>query len=225
MVEHPLVIRAAAATLRGKGHAENQDAWSMTRSQQGGALYAVADGVSTSRRGRWAARHTCTRLAGLLREDRPVEVSDLVQLIGEVDWELREGGRGSAACTLSVAWVRDGKACLLHVGDSSIFRVRRGRVTRLSRDMGSGARLVSYLGMGPSVSDRLQVDCEPLQPEDGLLLVTDGVSRMMRHTELAGWWLRCERDPERCVKGVVAEVRRRQGADDATVVAITVDPA
>lgn len=188
-----------------------------------GALYAVADGVSTSPRGRWAARHTCRRLESLLREGRSVTVDDLVQLVGEVDWELREDGRGSAACTLSVCWVRDGHGCILHVGDSAVYRVRGGRITRLSRDMSSGARLESYLGMGPSVSDQLQVHCEPLQPDDGILLATDGVYGVVRHTELAGWWLRTGREPEAFVRGAVAEVARRQGMDDATIVAIAVD--
>lgn len=188
-----------------------------------GALYAVADGVSTSPRGRWAARHTCKRLEGLLREGRPVDLDDLVDLVSEVDWELREGGRGSAACTLSVCWLRDDFSCILHVGDSAVYRVRDGRVMRLSRDMSSGSRLESYLGMGASITDQLQVHCEPLADRDGILLTTDGVYGVIRHTELAGWWLQTGRDPEACVRGVVAEVARRQGQDDATVVAVAVD--
>lgn len=215
--------RAAAASLRGLGHAENQDSWSMARSPDGGALYAVADGVSSSPRGRWAARHTTTRLSGLFAEGRQMEVDDLVQLVGEVDWELREDGKGSAACTLSVAWLRDDKIWLLHVGDSAIYRVRDGRVNQLSLDMSRGARLSSFMGMGPSVSDRIQVHCDELQADDGLLLITDGVTSVIRHTELAGWWLRTGRDPERCVRGVIAEAGRREARDDATVVAIAVD--
>lgn len=218
----PLPCRGAAASLKGLSHAENQDAWAMVRSMERGALYAVADGVSTSRRGGWAARHACDRVGGLIRERRALEVEDLLQVVSEVDWELREEGRGSAACTLSVAWVRGDKACVLHVGDSAIYRVRQRQVTRLSQDMGRGARLVSYLGMGPAVSERLQVLCEPLQPGDGLLLVTDGVNKVIRPTELAAWWHRIQGRPDACVKGVVAEVWRRQGQDDATVIAVQV---
>ncbi|MCK6505529.1 protein phosphatase 2C domain-containing protein [Myxococcota bacterium] len=222
MTTTPQTCRGAAASLKGRAHAENQDAWAMVRSSSRGAIYAIADGVSTSRRGRWAARHACTRVGGLLRERRELEVEDLLQVVSEVDWELREEGRGSAACTLSVAWLRDGRACVLHVGDSAVYRLRGGEVARLSQDMGRGARLVSYLGMGAAVSDRLQVLCEPLQEGDGLLLVTDGVNKVIRPGELAAWWRRIDGDPAPCVKGVVAEVWRRQGQDDATVIAVKV---
>ncbi|NOY25120.1 MAG: protein phosphatase 2C domain-containing protein, partial [Oligoflexia bacterium] len=214
MVHIPLTYRAAAATLRGKGHIQNEDAWSMVRTPDGGALYAVADGVSTSPRGRWAARHTTNRLSGLLRDGGDIGVKDLVQLVGEVDWELREEGRGSAACTLSVAWLRGDRICLLHVGDSAIYRVRDGRITQLSHDMGRGAQLNSFMGMGPVVSERIQVGSDSLHSKDGLLLITDGVTSVMRHTELAGWWLRTGRDPELCVRGVIAEAGRREAHDD-----------
>ncbi len=220
-----LDVRGCAASLRGRGHAENQDAWVMVKSRRGGALYAVADGVSSVRRGRWAAQHTCRRLRGLFHEGIEVGLTDLTRLISEVDWELREGGRGDAACTLSLLWVRHHQACSLHIGDSSILRVRGGRVESLVVADEGGAALKSWLGMGPVVSDRLDVRCEALAEGDGFLLVTDGVHRLMRPTELAGWWQRCEGDPARVVRGVVGEARRRRGADDATVVALTVVPA
>lgn len=222
MASTPLRYQGAAATLQGRSHAENQDAWVMVRSASRGSLYAVADGVSTSRRGQWAARHACARVGGLLRERRALEVEDLLQVVSEVDWELREEGRGSAACTLSVAWLRQDRACVLHVGDSAVYRLRGGKATRLSQDMGRGARLVSYLGMGAAVSDRLQVLCEPLQVQDGLLLLTDGVNKVLRPQELAAWWRRIDGDPPTCVRGLVTEVQRRQGLDDATVVAVKV---
>ncbi len=199
----------------------------MARAPRGtglGRVYAVADGVSSSPRGRWAAEHCCRRMAGFLRDGKAVNVDDLVQLVGEVDWELREDGKGSAACTLSVVWLRDNYVCLLHVGDSAIYRVRDGRVLQMSQDMSRGAALKSYMGMGATVVDRVQVRCEPLREDDGFLLITDGVHGVIRHTELAGWWLKVDRDPHACVKGVVAEVRRRNGHDDATIVAIAVDP-
>lgn len=225
-VTTPLRIRAAAASRRGDTHTENQDAWAMVRGEAGsgrGALYAVSDGVSSTRRGQWAARLTCARLAAFLRRDPEVSVDRMAHLVAEIDWELRENGRGDAACTLTVAWLREGTLSLLHVGDSSLYRVRAGRISRLSRVMGSGARLSGFLGMGPDVSDALQVHQESLVADDGLLLVTDGVTGVIRHTELAGWWLRTGRDPERTVKGVIKEVGRRKGADDATLVAVAVD--
>ncbi len=227
MIAPPYQLSAAAGSLRGAGHDENQDAWCISHAPKGsglGVLYAVADGVSTVPRGRWAARKACERLSHFLDDGASRDLDDLVELVGEVDWELREHGKGSAACTLSVAWLRDNFACLLHVGDSAIFRVREGRVLRLSQDMANGARLDSFLGMGPSVVDQLQVHCEAQQVGDGLFLVTDGVRAVMRHTELAGWWLRTGRDPGRFVKGVVMESHRRAARDDATVVAVAIDP-
>lgn len=224
MIELPTItlldVRGSAASIRGLNHSENQDAWLMVRSNKGGALYAVCDGVSSARRGRWAAQHTCRRLRSLFHEDFELGLTDLQRLIGEVDWELREGGRGDAACTLSLVWLKHNQACTLHIGDSSIFRIRSGRVSTLSQEMSRGAQLISYMGMGPVVSDRIEVRCEAVHADDAYVLVTDGVSRLMRPTELAGWWLRCRAEPDVFVRGVVAEVHRRKGPDDATVVAL-----
>jgi len=222
----PFRFRSAAASLRGRSHAENQDAWCIVaspRSRANGTLVAVADGVSSVPRGQWAAQHACRRLTGVIREARSIRVEELAQVVNELDWELREHGQGSAACTLSLAWLARDEAALLHVGDSAIFLVREGKVRQLSVDMSSGSRLKGFLGMGPAVAERLQILRLPLQDQDGLLLITDGVRGVLRHTELAGWWLRTGRDPDRTVRGVVREVHRREGGDDATVLAVAID--
>lgn len=223
----PFRLRAAAASLCGRGHRENQDAWCLAPAPRAaglGAVYAVADGVSSVPMGRWAARLACTRVAALAAEGRLRAQADLVQLFAEVDWELREHGNGRAACTLSAAWVHGEVLTLAHVGDSALWRVRGGKVLRLTEPMSSGARLQSWLGMGPSVAEHLQVRQERLRAGDGLLLGTDGLAQVLRPTELAGWWLRVRHHPVRMVGGAIHAVGQRKGNDDATLIAVAVDP-
>src|SRR5436190_16356201 len=127
---------AGASTRIGKAHRENQDCYQVldgrtspqVRDLRRGLLYAVADGVSTLEQGRWAAEITCARLAQFFEEGHAARLDTLVQLVGEIDWELRGQGKGKAACTLGALWLHQGEAHVLHVGDSPVYRLRDGVV-------------------------------------------------------------------------------------------------
>lgn len=45
-----------------------------------------------------------------------------------------DGGRRGMGTTLAAAAIHDGKICIAHVGDSRVYRVQDGGITRLTRD-------------------------------------------------------------------------------------------
>jgi serine/threonine protein phosphatase PrpC len=221
---------AGAATRVGSTHVENQDCYQVldgrtstrVRDLRRGLLYAVADGVSTLEQGRWAAQVTCTRLAQFFEDGQAPRLDTLVQLVGEIDWELRGQGKGKAACTLGAMWLHQGQAHVLHVGDSPVFRLREGAVEQLTRLEAPSARLRTFMGMGPHISEVLRVRSEPFRAKDVYFLVTDGVSGLVDRRLLARQWRESGQDPTRCARGILREVERRRGADDATAVVVQV---
>lgn len=195
-----------------------------------GSLYAVADGVSSVARGREAAALTCARLDNFFDRFHTPSVESLIQIISETDWELREGGRGIAACTLALLWLANGTATVMHVGDSLVYRVRHGEALRITHSQQEGRRLGAYVGMGPRVAEALQVWKEPLFAGDLFLIVTDGVTAVLPPDELIETWWSEGGSPQRAAQAIIQEVNRRNGPDDATalvidVLAVEADPA
>ncbi len=111
---------------------------------------------------------------------------------------------------------------MLHVGDSPIFRLREGAVELLTRLDEPSRRLRAFMGMGPHISEVLRVRSEPFHAKDVYYLVTDGVSGVVDTRHLARQWRESQQDPTRCARGILREVERRRGADDATAVVVQV---
>jgi serine/threonine protein phosphatase PrpC len=220
--------RAAATSRTGPQHAECEDRFRILDGSHPavadagrGCLYVVCDGVSTVPRGRWAAEVACARVEDFFARTQTPRLSTLVQLLTEIDWELRSEGAGQAACTLSLLWLAWGRAHVVHLGDSEVFRVRHGEVTRIaSRATGGG--LGTFLGMGVGLSAAIQTWSEPLFTGDLFLLVTDGVTEVLAVEDLLDTWWAFQGDPRRVAAAVIAEVDRRRGHDDATALVVDV---
>lgn len=219
----------AAATRTGVHHKENEDQNRiLDLSHPGvaaaarGSLYAVCDGVSSVPRGREAALLTCSRIDTFFDQYYPPQVESLLQIVTEVDWELRAEGRGVAACTLSALWLAHGIATVLHVGDSQVYRVRHGQAVRITRSHRGGRALGAYVGMGPRISEVLQVWQEPFFVGDLYLLVTDGVTEVLEPDTLLDTWWAHGGSPQRAANAIIQAVNSAEGDDDATALVVDV---
>ncbi len=219
--------RGWGASRRGDDHVRNEDAFilldhpSRTRgTTDRGAVYAVSDGVSTVAEGHWASQLTISRLSEFFDGDGEGSPESMVQLISEIDWEIRGERAGKAACTLAAAWVTGDKVWVFQVGDSHIFRVRDGEVVCLTQgEEERGRKLDHYLGMGAAVSDVISVGEHPIEAGDALILLTDGVTNHVATDVMGQCWASAHGDPAACTESLLAVVARNQGADDATAVA------
>lgn len=219
----------AAATRVGARHARNEDRYRIldtahpaVAALRRGCLYAVCDGVSSTPRGSWAADLACARLDAFFDRRSDARARTILQIVAETDWELREAGRGQAACTLSLLWAASGVATVIHVGDSQVYRVRHGEATRITKNHRGGRSLGAYLGMGPKISEVVQVWEEPLFVGDLFLLVTDGVTEVVPPDELLDAWWAHGGSPQRAANAIITEVDRRRGEDDATALVVDV---
>ncbi len=219
----------AAASRTSPRHEQNEDQYRIldvnhlaVAALRKGTLFAVADGVSTSRRGKYAAELMCSRVDTFFDRFQAPRVESLTQLVNEVDWELRGLGHGQAACTVSLLWLAYGMANVVHVGDSQLYRVRHGACTRITETHRGGRSLGAYVGMGPRIADVMQVWQEPLFVGDLFLLVTDGVTEVVPPDELLDAWWTGGGSTQRAATTIINEVNRRGGTDDATALVVDV---
>lgn len=188
-----------------------------------GSIYAVSDGVSTVAEGQWASHLTVSRMSQFFDAGTAGSQEAMAQLLSEIDWEIRGERKGRAACTVAVAWVFEGQVHVFQVGDSHILRVRGGDVSRLTvTESTTGRKLDHFLGMGPAVSEVMQVETHPVEPGDALFLVTDGVTEHVSMEDFAACWSTAQGDPASCTQSILASVSRAQGGDDATVIGVLI---
>ncbi len=223
------LVAVGSASLRGRTHRNNDDSVCVLDTRvaevvqlRRGTLFAVCDGVSSVPNGGWAAKITCERLVSFFDTDVPPNEEGLLQLINEIDWELRGRGVGQAACTLSALWLADRTAHLVHVGDSEVFRVRHGLIEGITERQGSGRRLGAWMGMGPQLNEVAQLWRGPLFVGDLFFLTTDGVTELITPAELLDCWWASGGAPQACAEAVLGLVELRHGADDASLVVVDV---
>lgn len=223
------MVDVAASTLQGRTHKRNEDAWLVlgpeaegVRDLRRGALFAVCDGVSAVPDGNWAAQTTCSRLEAFFDQDLDPSLDALLQLINEIDWELRGRGQGRAACTLSALWLVEGMANVIQVGDSDIFWLRHGQLNRVTTGDSEGRQLRSFMGMGPQLNEVVQTWREPFFPGDLFLLATDGLLDTVNAREILDTWWGARARVQPFTGSLIDRVKQRRGADDATVVAVDV---
>jgi serine/threonine protein phosphatase PrpC len=127
----------------------------------------------------------------------------------DINIELREtaaaiGPNALIGSTVVVVLIRENQSCCLWAGDSRFYRMRAGQLTQLSRDQSHVQDLVDRGEIAPEAaathplgnivtnlvgaSDELILEerRDSLEPEDILLLCTDGLNRVVTDTEIAG---------------------------------------
>ncbi len=119
---------------------------------------------------------------------------------------------------------------LAHVGDSRAYRIREGKITRITEDHTIGTRLQKELPSSPasglpsyyhilyrSVGYRpwIKMDFHILKalPNDVYLFCTDGLYNFVDDTTILRTTMRSEQDPSKCTQMLV-ELAKKQGSKD-----------
>ncbi len=187
--ETPMRFRSAAASDVGKVRAINQD--SFIECPDSG-LWAVADGVGGHSNGETASRMVCDALADFQQTgsfDETIEAaSERVRAVN--DQLVRAAARSllgdRSGSTVVALLTRGSRLAVIWAGDSRAYRLRGGRLERLTRDhsvaeAGIGApdshAITRAVGAQPRLD--LEVCRERAEPGDRYLLCSDGLSRMI----------------------------------------------
>ncbi|SNT15451.1 Serine/threonine protein phosphatase PrpC [Noviherbaspirillum humi] len=194
----PLIIDAGYATHAGPRE-RNEDFVGMVTPAEPelsskGLIAAVADGVSGSEGGRQASEYT---VRGLLADYYATpETWPVTQALDKVikainSWVQKQGSSrrelAGMATTLTSVVLRGRFYYFAHVGDSRLYLLRDGRLSRLTTDhVWDRPEMQHVLTRAVGLDSRLAIDhgMGPLQEGDVFLLATDGVWATMSEYDL-----------------------------------------
>jgi serine/threonine protein phosphatase PrpC len=195
-------LRSAGRTHTGRVRAHNEDNL-VDRPEAG--LWAVADGMGGHTRGDLASG----RIREALEQIQPPgELEAYLALVRERIEAVHRGlmveaKHGTCGSTIAALLVRGGRCACLWAGDSRVYRLRAGRLERLTRDHSLVEELVAIGAVAPEdarshplanritravgVGDRIELaDVESrLAPGDRYLISTDGVHGVLAPEVLA----------------------------------------
>lgn len=236
-------LRAAGGTHPGRQRTENEDRFHYDPAR---GIFIVVDGVGGHAAGEQAADTALTMLrARLERETGPVEdrVREAITIANnEIHRRasLRHEWRGMA-CVLTLAVVDNGIATVGHVGDTRLYKLRNGRIEKLTRDhspvgeredarelseaqaMAHPRRNEVYRDVGsephePSDEDFIDVLHVPFEPDAALLLCSDGLTDSISSATIAGIVREYSGHPYEIVRALIDAANEAGGKDNITVV-------
>jgi protein phosphatase len=199
-----------------------------------GQVFALADGLSGG--GGRRAAETCVRTVVSDFYATPVgweAARRLDRVIGALNgWLLAQNtqaeARSSMLSTLSVLVLHGAQFHIAHVGDSRIYRLRRGLCECLTTDhVWPRADMRHVLRRAVGLDQHLVVDCfsEDLQAGDRFLMATDGVWEVLGETDVRAL-LGADAHPSRIAAELVQRSAVKQrgyyGRNDATAAVIEV---
>lgn len=162
--------------------------------QMKGAVACIADGISVSDRSHLASQLSVTQFIDdyfATPESWSVENCASKVLRSLNDWlsgQSRHNQTSAMVTTFSAVILKSKSLHIFHVGDSRIYRLRKGQLTQITRDhcmnfTREDAVLTAALGMDP----RLSVDYSALDAEVGdlIFLTTDGITSVLSQAALA----------------------------------------
>jgi serine/threonine protein phosphatase PrpC len=237
------VLRAAGATDPGLQRDANEDRFHVDAAR---GLYMVIDGVGGQAAGGEAAGLALSMLrARLERETGPVD-ERVREAIAVANNEIHRTAASrpdwkGMACVLTVAVIKDGVATVGHVGDTRLYKIRQGRIEKVTRDhspvgeredagelteseaMRHPRRNEVYRDVGsephePGDAGFVDIVTVPIEPDAALLLCSDGLSDLVPAATIGAVATRFAGDPPRVVQGLIDAAIQAGGKDNVTAV-------
>ena len=206
-----------------------------------GRLAVVADGMGGYEGGQEASRLAVETLVASYRDfggDNPQQA--LIEALQAAHDQIRNYSfahpelRGMGTTCTAAAIVQD-SLYFVHVGDTRLYLIRDGQITRVTRDHSYVGRLVeagmisaeeaethpqrniltAALGTNPDLIMDSPGHPQPLRPEDVLLICSDGLWGQVRDAELLD--AVTDKTAEQAGAGLIELARARGGPDNITV--------
>lgn len=243
LMEAVSALRAAGDTNPGLQREVNEDRFHIDVPR---GLFMVIDGVGGQAAGGRAADTAISMLRGRLERETGPIASRLREAIAVANNEihrlacLRPEWKGMA-CVLTAAVVSDGRAIVGHVGDTRLYKLRNGRIQKVTRDHSpvgerEDARELSeldamqhprrnevYRDVGsephePGDPDFIDVHELPFEANAALLLCSDGLTDLVHSASINEIVARWAGRPQQVVKALIDAANAAGGKDNVTVV-------
>ncbi len=236
---------AAGASHPGLQRGENQDRFHLDPAR---GVFIVIDGVGGHAAGSRAADVALAMLRSRLeRETGPVD-ERIREAITMANNEIHRVAASrpewlGMACVLTVAVVQDGVATVGHVGDARLYKLRHGRIEKITRDhspvgeredageigeleaMRHPRRNEVYRDVGSEPhesgdADFIEIRTVPFERDAALLLCSDGLSDLVSSDAIAQLVERCAGDPKAAVRALVSAANQAGGKDNVTALCV-----
>ena len=243
------MVKAYAKSDIGKVREINQDSYYITEDQFANIhLYILADGMGGCNAGDIASKLAIKCAKSYIENnflDTPKDKESLVQLIGssmeyanmviyEKSLENKQEFEGMGT-TLEICLIYNNKAYIGHIGDSRIYRIRKGTMRRLTKDHSYVEQLVEEkkitreeannhpkknmltkaLGCTPFVEPDIRA--RNVEKNDIFIMCTDGLTNMVSEEEICDTVIK---NPEYAAEVLVKQANNFGGYDNITVVII-----
>lgn len=235
-------MRIAAITDIGLHRRRNEDHYLIEEDR---CVFAVCDGMGGHKGGDVASQMAVETVQKHLAFTQPEEIvpallatvhlaNRLIYEQGQTDEALHEMG---TTFTAAVIWA--GKMVVAHVGDSSLFLFREGKLSKVTRDHTLAERMVTdglikladlasnaynhVLTRAVGINPEVEVDIyqEPIKCGDWVLLCTDGLTDLVKEEEIA-LHLSLAHTPQETAQALVDSALGQGGHDNVTVVLISI---
>lgn len=228
-----------AITHTGLVRKSNEDRYLIKKLKDNSVLIAVADGLGGEVAGDYAAEILRGKLAGLNHIQKGEEQPELNRLVRQIDRTIYGEGQKNQSLegmgsTLVAVLLRGQTAHWVHVGDSRLYIMRSGSLTRVTEDQ-TLARFL--LEEGEITADQFPthysrhvmdqcVGCGHAEPETGrlpllsgdlIVLTTDGVHKQVPETVFNSI-LNTDTNPQTKAKALIKAALDAGGNDNMTVV-------
>ena len=226
----PRTVKSVSVSETGLVRADNQDHLFVDDER---LVYCVADGVSGGDDGAYASEIVCANLKMVVyaaADDFKSRVAAVQKAIEDANailyaQGLERGGGAHVASTLAVLVLDPANprhAAICHVGDSRIYRFRRGMPDLLTHDHRRAAG-DSVLTRAIGAAESVETDWTEIESTDGsrFLLCTDGVHDLVSAGRLAVYACAAPTLDE-AAKRISADVVRRGAPDNYSFVLLSV---
>ncbi len=240
-------LEQAALSDIGLRRGNNQDSFAValagddTDWQRRGHLLMVADGMGAHAAGELASKMACESVPHTYRKSLDRSPADALRhAVSTANASIHDRGQANAefqgmGTTCSALVLLPRHALVAHVGDSRVYRLRRGKLEQLTFDhslvwemMAAGqmpsGEVASFIpkniitrSLGPHAD--VQVDLEgpfPLEAGDTFLLCSDGLSGQFKDEEIGA--LLVTLSPSEAVRVMVDVSNLRGGPDNITAI-------
>jgi PPM family protein phosphatase len=234
--------RAAGDTHPGLQREQNEDTFFFDESK---GVYCVIDGVG----GHNAGERAAAIAAEVLRASTArTSEADLRAAFGRAsdaiyDAALRDPTLNGMACVVSLAAVSNGRVRFAHVGDTRLYKLHAGTITKLTRDQSpvgeleDGGALTETEAMrhprrneiykdlgsrppGPEVAASILTGETTFEPEAALLLCSDGLSDQVSSGSIRRIVEAFAGSPALAVQELLTAANDAGGKDNVTVVIV-----
>jgi protein phosphatase len=244
-------IEAALRTDQGQVRDHNEDYISSREPADGedesknGWLYIVADGVGGAEAGEVASRFATEQTIKhfLASDDEADWGKRLRDAVLAANADLRQmviERESNMATTMVASVIHDGRVTMTNVGDSRGYHWRDGQLRQITKDQSLVAKLVEegaiteeeafnhprknviLHSLGSRQAPQIDLFDVPLEPDDLLLICSDGLVRHVRDEEIAT--VIKEKGPAEASDFLVQMANERGGEDNISVGILRYEP-